>query len=94
MSWCADLAMLDSLCYGGLGRAIRDLRRWRLRFLYDLARAGDAVTQFGPLLAGTLGEPTARAWQRAHDTIEQFTQLHGPPGNRDTLLDLRREKRT
>lgn len=67
-------------------------RRWRLQFLYDLARAGDAVTQFRPLLARTLGQPTANAWQRAHDTIDQFTQAQGHPGNRDTLLDLRKEQ--
>jgi hypothetical protein len=66
-------------------------RRWRLQFLYDLARAGDTVTQLGPVLTRALGEPTARAWQRAHDTIDQFTQAQGIPGNRDTLLDLRKE---
>jgi hypothetical protein len=68
-------------------------RRWRLRFLYDLARTGDSVPRFGPVLARSLGKPTARAWLRAHDTIERYTRQHGSPGRRDSILDLRKGKR-
>ena len=64
-------------------------RRWRLQFLYDLARAGDATPRLGPALANALGEPTARAWQQAQRTIERFTSMDGSPGDRDSLLDLR-----
>lgn len=64
-------------------------RRWRLQFLYDLARAGDATPRLGPRLANVLGEPIAEAWQQAQRTIERFTPMGGSPGRPESVLDLR-----
>jgi hypothetical protein len=70
----------------GLGKV---RRRWRLQFLYDLARAGDATPRLAPALAKVFGEPIGQAWQQAQHTIERFTSMHGSPGDRESLLDLR-----
>ncbi|MFC6085290.1 hypothetical protein [Sphaerisporangium aureirubrum] len=70
-----------------MGRGRR--RRRRLRFLYDLARAGDATPRLAPVLANSLGEPIAEAWRQAQETVRRFTRERGPAGGRDSLLDLR-----